>query len=128
MALLEGKVAIITGAARGIGRACAELFAEHGARVVLSDIDAAPTHEAAEAIQAGGGVTAVVKSDARAGQYAVLIVERQGDVDVVRLRRVELGEVMGNGIAVLNGVMPGERVVVSGATLLVDGEAVHVVS
>ena len=69
-----------------------------------------------------------MKSDARAGQYAVLIVERQGDVDVVRLRRVELGEVMGNGIAVLNGVMPGERVVISGATLLVDGEAVHVVS
>lgn len=39
MRLLEGKVAIITGAARGIGRACAELFVEHGASVVLSDID-----------------------------------------------------------------------------------------
>jgi RND family efflux transporter MFP subunit len=73
-------------------------------------------------------LTAVVKSDARAGQYAVLVVERQGDVDVVRVRRVELGEVMGNGIAVLNGVKPGERVVVSGATLLVDGEAVRIVS
>jgi hypothetical protein len=35
---------------------------------------------------------------------------------------------MGNGIAVLNGVKPGERVVVSGATLLVDGEAVRIVS
>ena len=73
-------------------------------------------------------LTAVVKSDARSGQYAVLIVERKGDVDIVRLRRVELGEVMGNGIAVLDGVKPGERVVVSGATLLVDGEAVHIVS
>lgn len=73
-------------------------------------------------------LTAVVKSDARSGQYAVLIVERQGDVDIVRLRRVELGEVMGNGIAVLDGVKPGERVVVSGATLLVDGEAVRIVS
>ena len=73
-------------------------------------------------------LTAVVKSDARSGQYAVLIVERQGDVDIARLRRVELGEVMGNGIAVLNGVKPGERVVVSGATLLVDGEAVRIVS
>ena len=68
------------------------------------------------------------ESDARSGQYAVLIVERQGDVDIARLRRVELGEVMGNGIAVLNGVKPGERVVVSGATLLVDGEAVRIVS
>ena len=73
-------------------------------------------------------LTAVVKSDAPAGEYAVLIVEQQGDVNVVRLRRVELGDVMGNGIAVLNGVKPGERVVVSGATLLVDGEAVRIVS
>jgi multidrug efflux system membrane fusion protein len=73
-------------------------------------------------------LTAVVKSDARAGQYAVLIVERQGDADIARLRHVELGEVMGNGIAVLNGVKPGERVVITGATLLVDGEAVRVVS
>jgi 3-oxoacyl-[acyl-carrier protein] reductase len=53
MPLLEDKVAIITGAARGIGRACAEAFASHGARVVLSDIDADLTHEAAAAIQHG---------------------------------------------------------------------------
>jgi multidrug efflux system membrane fusion protein len=73
-------------------------------------------------------LTAVVKSDARAGQYSVLIVERLAGVDIVRLRGVELGEVMGNGIAVLNGVEAGERVVTSGATLLVDGEAVRIVS
>jgi RND family efflux transporter MFP subunit len=73
-------------------------------------------------------LTAVVKAGGGAGQYAVLIVERQGAVDVARLRRVELGEVMGNGIAVLSGVMPGDRVVVTGATLLVDGAIVRVVS
>jgi hypothetical protein len=73
-------------------------------------------------------LTAVVKAGTGAGRYAVLVVERQGAVDVARLRRVELGEVMGNGISVLRGVMPGDRVVVTGATLLVDGEVVRVVS
>jgi NAD(P)-dependent dehydrogenase (short-subunit alcohol dehydrogenase family) len=51
MLLLEGKTAIVTGAARGIGRATAELFAAHGARVVLSDIDEEPTRAAADEIQ-----------------------------------------------------------------------------
>ncbi len=70
-------------------------------------------------------LTAVVRSEPD-GQFAVLVVERQGALDVARRRRVELGEVMGNAIAVLNGVSGGERVVVSGANLLQDGESVRV--
>ena len=73
-------------------------------------------------------LTAIVRSEAGAGQFAVLIVERQGANEVARMRRVELGEVMGNTIAVTKGLNAGDRVVVTGATLLVDGAHVRSVS
>jgi 3-oxoacyl-[acyl-carrier protein] reductase len=74
MQLMEGKVAIVTGAARGIGRACAELFARHGARVVLSDIDEAPTREAAEQIEAGGNEALAVPGDVTAADFAPRLI------------------------------------------------------
>jgi len=52
---LRDKVAIVTGAASGIGRACARLFAAEGAAVVLADWDAAGGDEAAAEIVAAGG-------------------------------------------------------------------------
>jgi len=59
--LLEGKVAIITGAGSGVGRAAAKIFAEHGAKVVAADINAAGLQETLEAVKAAGG-TIVARS------------------------------------------------------------------
>jgi RND family efflux transporter MFP subunit len=73
-------------------------------------------------------LTAIVKSHTGTGQYAVVVVEREGNADIARLRRVELGEVLGNGIAVRKGVNLGDRVITSGANLVTDGEVVLVVS
>ncbi|TVS14038.1 MAG: SDR family oxidoreductase [Gammaproteobacteria bacterium] len=54
MGLLDGRVAIVTGAGRGVGRATAALLAEQGARVVLNDLDADVCNAAASEIAAGG--------------------------------------------------------------------------
>jgi 3-oxoacyl-[acyl-carrier protein] reductase len=50
MGVLDGKAAIVTGSARGIGRATAELLAEHGAKVLINDLDADVAEQAAKEI------------------------------------------------------------------------------
>ena len=60
MGVLDGKAAIVTGSARGIGRATAELLAENGARVLINDLDADVAEQAAAEI---GGETAVFGGD-----------------------------------------------------------------
>ena len=85
--LLESKTAIITGAGRGIGRATAELFASHGANVVLSDIDPVPVEEAVGAILAAGGRAASVAGDVTDRAFGDLIVsaaiEKFGGLDII---------------------------------------------
>ena len=63
MERLKNKVAIVTGAAGGIGLACAQRFAADGARVVISDIDAEAGKAAAEALTQTGAEAIFVETD-----------------------------------------------------------------
>ena len=60
---LHKKVAIITGGGAGIGRACVELFAREGARVVIAELDAASGEAARDAVAKQGGTCLFVRTD-----------------------------------------------------------------
>lgn len=84
MGVLDGKVAIVTGSARGIGKATATLLAEHGARVVVSDVDADAAQETALALP---GETAVHAGDLTAdGAPEALVataIDTWGELDII---------------------------------------------
>jgi NAD(P)-dependent dehydrogenase (short-subunit alcohol dehydrogenase family) len=61
--LLERRVAIVTGGAKGMGRAICELFAKEGAKVTIADIDLPEAEATLAAIEAAGGEALVVKCD-----------------------------------------------------------------
>ncbi|MEX2146505.1 MAG: SDR family NAD(P)-dependent oxidoreductase [Candidatus Rokuibacteriota bacterium] len=60
---LKGKVAFITGAGMGMGREAAVLFAEHGARVIVADIDGTAAEETVSLVERAGGEALAVKGD-----------------------------------------------------------------
>jgi NAD(P)-dependent dehydrogenase (short-subunit alcohol dehydrogenase family) len=83
--LLQDRVALVTGAASGIGRAAALAFGREGAHVVVADIDVAGNTETAQRLQARGGrgeaVRADVTSQADVDALIARIVERHGRLD-----------------------------------------------
>jgi NAD(P)-dependent dehydrogenase (short-subunit alcohol dehydrogenase family) len=96
MGLLDGKVAIVTGAAGGIGRAHALLFAREGAKVVVNDVggardgsgaDATAAHVVVESIRSAGGVAIAnhdsVSTAEGAAALVATAVEAFGRVDVL---------------------------------------------
>ncbi len=87
--LLDGKVAIITGAASGIGRATALLFAENGAKVVVADVNLKGANETVDLIiRQGGDAIAVycdVKDEKSNEQMYAKVLEKYGRLDILHI-------------------------------------------
>ena len=86
MKLLENKVAIITGAGSGIGKATAELFAKEGAKVVVSDINETHGNAVVEEIKKNGGEAFFIKADSSKPEDNEALVnqtvEKYGALDI----------------------------------------------
>ena len=84
---LKDKVAIITGAASGIGKATAKLFAEHGAKVVVADIDKDGGSQIVTQIQNGGNEAIFVETDVTlkvdTEKMVAQTVETYGKLDIL---------------------------------------------
>lgn len=86
MSTLKDKVAIVTGAGSGIGKAIAELYAKEGAKVVVSDINEQHGNEVAELIKNQGGDAFFVKADSGSAEdnqkLVQATVKKYGRLDI----------------------------------------------
>ncbi|MEO7456053.1 MAG: SDR family oxidoreductase [Gemmatimonadaceae bacterium] len=84
---LEGKVALVSGSGRGIGRAVAMKLAAEGAKVVVNDLDAATAEDTASAVRAAGGKAAVCAGSVTAPDFGERFVatalDAFGGIDII---------------------------------------------
>jgi multidrug efflux system membrane fusion protein len=72
-------------------------------------------------------LSAVVRSTQHADGFSVFVVTDQGGKSIARERTVEIGDTVGDSISVTKGLKPGESVVVTGGTLINDGDEIKVI-
>jgi len=116
--LIEGRVAVITGAGSGVGRAAALLFAEHGAKVVAADIDTARVEETVALVKAQGGQALAMRCN----------VADPGEVDQIIAAAVSTWgrlDIIYNNAGVTASTIPGQGLKTLVQTSPADVERVH---
>ncbi|MGH7962027.1 MAG: SDR family NAD(P)-dependent oxidoreductase, partial [Candidatus Binatia bacterium] len=73
---MNGKIALVTGASSGIGRATALIFAREGAKVVAADVTVAAGEETFRLIQAAGGEAVFIKADVSKGTDVEALIKK----------------------------------------------------
>src|SRR5437879_12596043 len=99
---LAGKVAVVTGAASGIGAACATAMAAEGASVLIADLDSTAAEDRALAIRDAGGIAAASTFDASGGdsEFAALFGQA---VDTFRSEERRVGKEWRHGGRAVDG-------------------------
>jgi RND family efflux transporter MFP subunit len=127
-ALLEGRITRISPSADPSSRVfeVEAALANPEGRLKVGMLATLSLGDAAPAPSLYVPLAAVVRPAGDSTGYAVYIVRDSAGAAAARLRPVRLGEVSGNLIAVRQGLAQGDRVIVRGATLVADGQAVQV--
>ena len=97
---LDGKVALITGSGRGIGRSIALKLASEGARIVVNDLDTEPAQDTVQAIRDAGGQAIACVGSVTASDFADRFIGAADDTPgrIIKVNRSHRHAVTGSGL------------------------------
>jgi RND family efflux transporter MFP subunit len=126
----QGRISAIAAAADPKSRVFdVEIALANAGRLIkpgmIGSVTLEPSHDRKDVVVVP--LSALVRSKKTPGGFDVFVLEADAKDTVARLREVELGPAIGNQMSVRQGVKVGEKIVVSGAQLITDGDPVTVV-